>query len=43
MSTKMMIKLLDRGATGNEILEILDTLTQEESQGNSPTLEEIEF
>jgi hypothetical protein len=42
MSRSMLLSLLRQGNTGDEILSILDTLT-EESQENEPTLEEIQF
>jgi hypothetical protein len=43
MTKKMMISLLQQGNTGDEILQILETLTSEESQENQPTLDEIQF
>ena len=42
MTTKVMISLLDQGNTGAEILQILDTLTAEDSI-NEPTADSIEF
>lgn len=41
MSKSVLINLLEQGETGNEILEILESLTSEEQ--NQPTLEEIKF
>ena len=50
MSTSVMVSLLRKGRTGNEILEILDAIC--EDQGNTPvaqyapnsgTLEELTF
>jgi hypothetical protein len=39
-----MISLLRKGNTGNEILEILEAIVSEDvSQANEPTLEELEF
>lgn len=43
MTRSMMLSLLRQGETGDQILQILDTLTEEESQQNEPTLEEIQF
>ena len=42
MSKSVMISLLRKGETGDQILEILDTLT-ESSDTNEPTSEPIEF
>jgi hypothetical protein len=41
MSKKVLISMLNQGETGNEILMILDAIT--ESDDNQPTLEEIDF
>jgi hypothetical protein len=41
MSKSTLINLLKQGNTGNEILEILESLTSKEQ--NQPTLEEIKF
>ncbi len=41
MSKSTLINLLKQGNTGNEILEILESLTSEEQ--NQPILEEIKF
>jgi hypothetical protein len=48
MSTSVMIAALRQGKNGNEILNILDTITQPEEETNTvefvmPTLEEIDF
>ena len=44
MSKSIMISLLRKGNTGNEILEILEAIVSEDmSQVNEPTLEELEF
>ena len=47
MSTQVMISLLKKGNTGNEILEILealsDTTVTNTQQENVPTLDVIEF
>jgi hypothetical protein len=42
MSTKLMITLLDQANTGAEMLQILDTFTNQDSD-NQPTMETIEF
>jgi hypothetical protein len=49
MSIQLMISALGRGQTGNEILSILDTITNSddttviENVGAQPTLETVEF
>jgi len=47
MSTQVMISLLKKGNTGSEILEILEALTDntvsDSQEGNTPTLDVIEF
>jgi hypothetical protein len=47
MSKSVMLSLLSKGNTGNEILSILDALTNEavsdNEQANVPTLDVIEF
>ena len=47
MSTQVMISLLKKGNTGNEILEILEALSDNTvtntKQENVPTLDVIEF
>ena len=44
MSKSIMISLLRKGNTGNEILEILEAIVSDDmSQVNEPTLEELEF
>jgi len=47
MTKEVMISLLNRAATGNEMLALIDSFddTQPEEVGyqNSPTLETIEF
>lgn len=45
MTTSLMISMLDRANTGNDLLSILDTLTEDVSVENDtqPTLEAIEF
>jgi hypothetical protein len=41
MSKQILFSLLNKASNGNEILEILESLTSEEQ--NQPTLEEIQF
>jgi hypothetical protein len=43
MPTNLMISMLRKGNTGDEILQILDTLIEEESCIAEPTSEPIEF
>ena len=47
MSTQVMVSLLKKGNTGNEILEILEALSGDTvtntQQENVPTLDVIEF
>lgn len=43
MTIQMMISMLRKGENGDQILQILDAITQEEPQGNQPTLDEIQF
>jgi hypothetical protein len=45
MSTQLMITALRRGQTGEQILDILDAITNDSQQveNNSPTLKEIKF
>jgi hypothetical protein len=47
MSTQVMISLLSKGNTGNEILSILEALSDDTvtntQQENVPTLDVIEF
>ena len=43
MSKSMMLSLLRQGNTGDEILQILDTLTEDQIDISEPTLEPIEF
>jgi hypothetical protein len=47
MSKSLMLSLLSKSNTGNEILSILDALTSEtvsdNEQANVPTLDVIEF
>lgn len=44
MSKSIMISLLRKGNTGNEILDILEAIVSEDcEQVNEPTLEELEF
>ena len=47
MSKQVLISLLSKGNTGNEILSILDAITSdtvsEDQEGNMPTLDVIEF
>ena len=42
MSTQIMISLLRKGQNGEEILKILDEITQQEP-ADQGTLDEIEF
>jgi len=46
MSKSVLISLLAQGNTGNEILQILDTLAEDNQQSisyNEPTADPIEF
>jgi hypothetical protein len=46
MSKTVMLSLLAQGNTGSEILQILDTLTEDNQQSiayNEPTADVIEF
>ena len=45
MTQDVMLALLNRAADGNELLAVLDTLTEDVSveSDNQPTLEHIEF
>lgn len=46
MSTQLMISALRRGKTGEQILNILDAITEQPQQVETtaePTLEEIDF
>lgn len=46
MTKEVMLSLLNRATDGNELLSILDTLTEDVSADeyqNQPTLETIEF
>lgn len=44
MTRSMMLSLLRQGNTGNEILNILESLSgEEQSEQNQPTLEQIDF
>jgi hypothetical protein len=43
MSKKVLISMLKQGETGNEILMILDAITDAENNNQEPTLEVIEF
>lgn len=47
MTTDIAAALLNRAANGNELLQILDTLTadveQENNNNNAPTLQEVQF
>ena len=46
MPTNLLVSMLRKGQTGDEILTILDMITSEDqdiSNTNEPTLEEIEF
>jgi hypothetical protein len=43
MSFNLMISMLRKGQTGDEILQILDTLIEEESCTAQPTSEPIKF
>jgi len=42
MSTALLVSMLRKGKTGDEILTILDMITGEDDT-TEPTLEEIEF
>jgi hypothetical protein len=44
MSTAVLISMLRKGQTGNEILSILDMLTTDDDTNSAePTLDEIQF
>ncbi len=43
MSRELALSLLRSGNTGDEILQILETIATPEAQGTEPTLEEIQF
>ena len=44
MTRSVMLSLLRQGKTGNEILDILESLSgEEQSEQNQPTLEQIDF
>jgi hypothetical protein len=45
MTKEVMLSLLNRAADGNELMAVLDTLTEDsvDEYQNSPTLETIEF
>jgi hypothetical protein len=43
MTKSVMMSLLRKGNTGDEILQILDTLTEEQTDTPEPTSEPIEF
>jgi len=43
MTKSVMMSLLRKGNTGEEILQILDTLTEEQINTSEPTSEPIEF
>lgn len=45
MSKELMIMMLKQGGTGNEILTILDSITNDvdDTVSAEPTLDEIEF
>ena len=43
MSKELLISMLRKGENGEQILKILDTITEPESDMKEPTLDEIEF
>ena len=43
MTKSVMLSLLAQGNTGDEILQILDGITENSGEENTPTLEEIAF
>jgi hypothetical protein len=43
MTQELMLSLLNRAADGNELLAVLDTLTDDMVSDNQPTTESIEF
>jgi hypothetical protein len=45
MTQDLMLSLLNRAANGNELLAVLDTLTDEvaDQSVNQPTMEEVKF
>jgi len=43
MTKEVMISLLHYAATGNDLLAVLDTLTDDMVSDNQPTTESIEF
>jgi len=45
MTQELMLSLLNRAGNGNELLAVLDTLTDEvaDQSVNQPTMEEVQF
>lgn len=43
MTADLAVALLNRAATGAELLQILETLTAEGDAADAPTLQEIQF
>ena len=43
MSKDLLISMLRKGENGDQILQILDTITSSDSQIQEPTSEEINF
>jgi hypothetical protein len=43
MTKSVMLSLLDTASNGNELLAVLDTLTDDTVSDTQPTLETIEF
>lgn len=43
MSRELALSLLRSGNTGDQILQILETIATPEAQSTEPTLEEIQF
>ncbi len=43
MSKDLLISMLRKGQTGDQILQILETIVPEETADSQPTLEEIAF
>ena len=45
MTQELMLSLLNRAGNGNELLAVLDTLTDEvaDQTVNQPTMEEVQF
>ena len=43
MTADLAVALLNRAATGAELLQILETLTADAAPADAPTLQEVQF